>query len=241
MTASQAPVCLECSVITLHPQTLQSYLDTAILKKAQQIDRLKVQLLPLRQFAVDKHGSIDGPPYGGGDGMVLRPEPLRDALQSVNTERKPYVVLTSPSGITWRDALAREWVREAPYRHYVFVCGRFGGVDQRFVDRYVDAEVSIGDYILSGGELASLVMLDSMTRFLPGVLGHSESAAVDSFSANLDGGLEFPLYTRPQTFEGDDVPPVLLSGDHDAIARWREQKARELTATRRPDLVSKKS
>ena len=234
---------LECSVISLHPPAIKAYLDSAILKKAQHINQLKVDLIQLRDFAIDKHGSIDSQPYGGGDGMVLRPEPLRDALQSVASHRKAYVVLTSPAGSRWSDAKAREWASMRADRHYVFVCGRFGGVDQRFIDPYVDEEVSIGDYVLSGGELATLVMLDCMVRFIPGVLGHAESATVDSFSSHLNSGLEFPLYTRPQIFEGEQVPSVLLSGDHEAIAKWREEKSQELTAARRPDLLisSKKS
>jgi tRNA (guanine37-N1)-methyltransferase len=196
----------------------------------------EVRPVVLRVFAVDLHGSVDDHPYGGGDGMVLRPEPLAAAVEAVTESegRAPTVILTSPAGTPWTHVEAERFAADAA--PLLFVAGRFGGVDQRFVDQFVHHEYSVGDVVLAGGELPALMMAESILRFLPGVLGHADSAALDSFSPALDGGLEHPLYTRPLEFRGARVPDVLLSGDHERIATWRRDAARSRTADRRPDL-----
>jgi tRNA (guanine37-N1)-methyltransferase len=226
-------------VITIYPDFVTAYSRTGVFRAAHDKRLATVAPIDLREFAVDKHGSVDDHPYGGGDGMVLRPEPLAAAVKSVAgaaAATSPYVVSTSPGGKPWTGAEARKLL--ALQRPITFACGRFAGIDQRFVDRYVDVEYSAGDFVLAGGELFALMMIESMLRYVPGVLGHGESAAQDSFEAAFDGGLEYPLYTRPPTFEGESVPPVLLSGDHAAIAAWRLKMARQRTARSRPDLLS---
>jgi tRNA (guanine37-N1)-methyltransferase len=221
------------SILTVHPRLIEAYAAFGVLRAARERGLARVDAVPLRDFAVDKHGSVDDSPYGGGDGMVMRPEPLRDALRSLPGE--PLVILTTPAGRPWTHAEAARLAASA--RPLAIVCGRFAGVDQRFVDRYVHEQFSCGDVVLSGGELPALMMVDSILRLVPGVLGHAESAHNDSFAAGFAGGLEHPLYTRPPEFEGLTVPEVLLSGDHAAIARWREAEARRRTALLRPDLL----
>lgn len=197
-----------------------------------------VSPIDLRDYAVDKHGSVDDSPYGGGDGMVLRPEPLAAAIDALAVGGiKPRVLLTTPAGKLWNHAQAVRFA--ASDEPLAIVSGRFGGVDQRFIDLYVDEEFSIGDVVLAGGELPALMMAESILRFVPGTLGHAESAALDSFGDALAGGLEHPLYTRPADFRGHGVPDVLLSGDHSRIAEWRRAAAIERTHARRPDLVTK--
>ena len=192
----------------------------------------RVTPVALRDFAVDRHGSVDDHPYGGGDGMVLRPEPLAAALTSLPA--RPKVILTSPSGKTWTQRDAERYA--AADEPLAFICGRFAGVDQRFIDRYVDAVYSCGDVVLTGGELPALMMIDSVFRLLPEVLGNPESAQKDSFADAFAGGLEHALYTRPPVFEGLAVPDVLMSGDHSAIGKWRAHDAINRTRKWRPDL-----
>jgi tRNA (guanine37-N1)-methyltransferase len=164
--------------------------------------------------------------------MVLRPEPLASAVREIEN---PYVILTSPRGKVWQQSDAeRLWAIDKPL---VFVCGRFGGVDERFITNYVDEEISIGNFILSGGELAALVMVDSLLRLVSGVLGHEESSQIDSFSGKLGGQLEHPLYSKPPVFEHLEVPAVLLSGNHQAIEEWRKRESYILTKKHRPDLL----
>lgn len=220
-------------VLTVHPEFIRAYGEFGALKAATAKGKAVVQPVGLRDFAVDRHGSVDDHPYGGGDGMVLRPEPLAAALRSLAVQ--PRVILMSPVGKVWSQKDAVEYA--ADDRPLAFVCGRFAGVDQRFIDRYVDAEYSCGDVILTGGELPALMMIDSIVRLLPDVLGNPDSPRCDSFAASFGGGLEYALYTRPPVFEGESVPTVLLSGDHHAIAQWRAANATERTARLRPDLV----
>lgn len=223
---------LDISIITIHPDFINAYKQFGVFKSAEKKGLAHIKAINLRDYATDKHGSIDAPPYGGGDGMVMRPEPLRDAIKDLNN---PHVIYTSPSGKKWtqKDAL-RLLETDRPL---VFISGRFGGIDQRFVDKYVHEEFSLGDFVLSGGELPSLTMVDSILRFIPNVLGNNESAKNDSFSTGCDNLLEAPLYTRPQEFEGESVPKVLTSGDHKKINEWRKQQSLEKTKKLRNDLL----
>lgn len=223
-------------VITVHPRIVDAYNQFGVFAAADSKGIARVSPLNLRDYAVDRHGSVDDSPYGGGDGMVLRPEPLAAAIDGLGAQGvKPRVLLTSPAGRPWVHAEAVQLA--ASEEPIAIVCGRFGGIDQRFIERYVDAEYSVGDVVLAGGELPALMMIESILRLVPGVLGHAESAALDSFGEALDGGLEHPLYTRPPEFQGLKVPAVLMSGDHAAIAAWRRAEALKKTRARRPDLL----
>lgn len=227
---------LDIHIITVHPSLIDAYQSFGVFRQASSKGLGAVYAVNLRDYAVDRHGSVDDKPFGGGDGMVLRPEPLAAAVDGITS---PYVLVTSPAGKRWdqNDAMRLAKID----RPLVIVCGRFGGIDQRFIDSYVDEEVSVGDFVMAGGELAALMMADSLLRHVPGVLGNADSAAIDSFSGSLDGGLEHPLYTQPREFQGLEVPPVLLSGDHQKIEEWRRNAAREKTRKRRPDLVPPRS
>lgn len=227
---------LRLSFISIHPHFLSAYTQFGVFQSALKRNLAEFNIIDLRQYAVDKHGSIDAPPYGGGDGMVMRPEPLRDAIAAM--PEKPHVIFTTPGAkkFTQQDA-ARLVQLNKPI---CFIAGRFAGVDQRFIDQYVDEEFSLGDFVISGGELPILMIADAMLRLVPGVLGHAESATEDSFAEGMGGGLEYPSYTRPPVFEGVEVPPVLLSGDHAAIKKWREKAAYERTKLKRPDLLTSK-
>lgn len=223
-------------IVTVHPRIVEAYDQFGVLAAARTKGVALVTPVDLRNYAVDKHGSVDASPYGGGDGMILRPEPLAAAIEALAASGvKPRVLLTTPAGKPWVHAEAlRHAANPEPL---AIVCGRFGGIDERFIERYVDEEYSIGDVVLAGGELPALMMAESILRHMPGVLGHAESAALDSFGEALGGGLEHPLYTRPPEFQGMKVPDVLLSGDHAAIAAWRREQALKKTRARRPDLL----
>jgi len=226
----------QLAFISVHPDFIASYLGFGVMASAIRQSLIQVQNIGLRDFAVDRHGSVDAPPYGGGDGMVLRPEPLADALASVQkSARKPLVICPSPQGTRWNHEAASQLAAEE--RDLIFVCGRFAGIDQRFIDQYVDLEFSVGDFVISGGELASLAMADSILRLVPGVLGHPQSSQDDSFATGLAGGLEYPLYTKPSIFNDQPVPQVLTSGDHQAITKWRQEMALQVTKKKRPDLI----
>jgi tRNA (guanine37-N1)-methyltransferase len=198
-----------------------------------------VHLHDLRTWTDDVHRTVDDSPYGGGPGMVMRAEPWWAALEAVTGEPgpapRPRIVVPTPSGRRFDQKLATELAAE-PW--LVFCCGRYEGIDARVIEAWADDEVSLGDYVLAGGEVATLVMVEAVTRLLPGVLGNAESARDDSFSGPGEQLLEPPVYTRPPEIAGRSVPPVLLSGDHGAIARWRDEQSRLRTAERRPDLLA---
>jgi tRNA (guanine37-N1)-methyltransferase len=219
--------------VSIHPKFIESYFSFGVFKSILDKQVLKLHSINLRDYAVDKHGSVDSRPYGGGDGMVLRPEPLANAVSAIPND--PYVILTSPRGKIWEQTDAHRFLNMK--RPLVFICGRFGGVDERFISNYVDEEISIGNVILSGGELPALLMVDSLLRLMPGALGHEESAEKDSFCESLQGRLEHPLYSKPAVFENQEPPPVLLSGNHKAIEEWRKQESERLTKKFRPDLL----
>ena len=228
---------MQVSIVTIHPQFVTQYLTFGCLKSAQMQNLVRTEVLDLRSFAVDRHGSVDDRPYGGGDGMVLRPEPLQRAVEAVGPADA--IILPSPRGERWNASLAKKWSTFTG--KMVLICGRFAGVDERFVNRYVDYEYSLGDFIVSGGELPALMMLESIARFIPGVLGNAMSASRDSFEKSMGGGLEYPLYTRPKVFAGLEVPKVLLSGDQKKITDWRSDAARKMTGKKRPDLQKSSS
>ena len=221
------------SVITLFPEIFESPLGHSILKRAREKGLLSIDLVDLRQYAKDRHRTADDYPYGGGQGMVLKPEPLIEAIEDRRrTLEDPRVVLLSPRGRVFDQEVAAEMSR---HREVVLVCGRYEGVDERVVG-YTDDILSIGDYTLSGGEIPALAVIDTVARLVPGVLGNERSAREDSFAEGL---LEYPQYTRPAEYRGMTVPPVLLSGDHQEIRRWRRDMSVEMTARLRPDLLAK--
>ena len=223
-------------------------LDLSLLGKARERGTLEIAVHDLRQWTDDVHRTVDDSPYGGGPGMIMKPEPWGRALQDItggtaalhrqpaSTGRpRPRVVIPTPAGRPFDQALAAELAEES---WLVFCCGRYEGIDARVAEVWADDEISIGDYVLAGGEVAALVMVEAVVRLLPGVLGNAESAGDDSFA---DGLLEAPAYTRPPEWEGIDVPQVLRSGDHGAIARWRREQSLLLTRLRRPDLLPPES
>ncbi len=217
-------------VITIFPELFRAPLETSLLGKAVAGGLLDVRVHDLREHGLGKHRSVDDEPYGGGAGMVMRPEPLFEAVEAVRTPAS-HVVLLSPRGVRLdHDHVARL----ARINHLVLVCGRFEGVDERVVEHLVDEELSIGDYVLAGGELPALVVIEAVSRLIPGVVGNAESLAAESHVAGL---LEYPQYTRPAEYRGLRVPDVLLSGDHGAVERWRREQAEALTRARRPDLL----
>jgi tRNA (guanine37-N1)-methyltransferase len=220
-------------VLTLFPALFESPLQASILGRAIKDGHVEVGLHDIREFTTDKHRTVDNSPFGGGAGMVMMPGPVVDAIESVKAERQvTRTILLSPSGRRFDQAYARELVA-MDSANVVLICGRYEGVDARVADGWCDEELSVGDYVLSGGELAALTIIDAVTRLIPGVLGNVESNEDES----LEGGLlEYPHYTRPRSFRGRDVPAVLLGGNHNEIDKWRRQQALERTRTRRPDL-----
>ncbi|MCA1442039.1 tRNA (guanosine(37)-N1)-methyltransferase TrmD [Ensifer sp. IC4062] len=221
------------TVLTLYPEMFPGHLGVSLAGKALERGQWSIETVQIRDFAEDKHRTVDDTPAGGGAGMVLKPDVLARAIDRVSINDDRPRLLMSPRG----RPLTQERVRDlAAGPGVVIVCGRFEGVDQRVIDARNLEEVSIGDYILSGGEPAALVLLDAVVRILPGVMGNELSGVHESFEGGL---LEHPHYTRPQVFEGQEIPSVLTSGNHSAIAKWREAEARKLTAERRPDLLER--
>jgi tRNA (guanine37-N1)-methyltransferase len=223
---------LKFTVITIFPQMLGSALGHSILKKAQDKGLITVEQVDLRSYATDRHHITDDYPYGGGQGMVMKPEPLVAAIEDARAKSpNARVILLTPQGRMFTQSEAQRLAQE---QELVLVCGRYEGIDER-VRTFVDEEISIGDYTLSGGEPAANVVIDAITRLIPGVLGNPDSALDESFSNGL---LEYPQYTRPEEFRSMKVPEVLLSGDHERIKQWRLEKSLELTRARRPDLLA---
>jgi len=218
-------------VITLFPELFETHLTTSILGKAIETGVVQVGLHDLRRHGLGKHHSVDDEPFGGGAGMVMRPEPIFAAVEEVR-EDASHVVLLSARGRRFDHAIARSLVE---HPHVVLICGRYEGVDERVADELADDELSIGDFVLAGGELAALVVIEAAARLVPGVLGNAESLLSES---HAEGLLEYPQYTRPAEFRGHRVPDVLLSGDHAAIERWRREQAERATRERRPDLLA---
>ena len=226
---------VEIDVITLFPEPFRQMLDIGVVGRAIEGGQISVRTWNPRDFTRDRHRRVDDRPYGGGPGMVMMVEPLRATIQEVRRQAgaDAVVSLLSPQGSRFDQAAAK---RLAERTRLVLLCGRYEGIDERLIEMEVDEEWSIGDYVLSGGELPAAVMVDSICRLLPGVLGNEESAGQDSF---WNGLLDFPHYTRPEEFEGLKVPPVLVSGDHEEVNRWRKQQSLRRTLERRPDLLDK--
>jgi tRNA (guanine37-N1)-methyltransferase len=220
--------------LTLFPAMFQSFTGESILQRAIKASLVEICLYDIREYSKDKHRKADDYPFGGGAGLVMMPQPLYDCfydVQAKNGGLKARNVYMSPKGRPLTNALAQEL---ADYDALNLLCGHYEGIDQRVVDKFIDEEVSIGDYILTGGELPAMVLIDSVMRFVPGVLGNEESGLDESFAQGL---LEYPQYTRPADYEGEKVPEVLLSGHHENIMLWRRQKALEETFYKRPDLL----
>jgi tRNA (guanine37-N1)-methyltransferase len=222
------------SVFTLFPEVIEPYLQTSILQRAIQRELVAVNTYNIRDWAYDRHHVTDEEPYGGGGGMVMKPGPIFSAVESVfGSPPDAPVILLTPQGRRFDQSVARELAAEP---RLALICGRYEGVDERVREHLVTDELSIGDYVLTGGELPALVVIDAVTRLLPGALGDPEGALDDSYASGL---LEYPHYTRPVDFRGWRVPEVLISGDHGRIARWRREQALLRTWQRRPDLLSK--
>ena len=224
-------------IITVFPELFTGVLECGILRRARQSGLVDIRIVNLRDFAKDRHRSVDDRPYGGGEGMVFMPAPLFEAIEYCRGEDKDWngqVVLLTPQGKTWSQNLAVEF---STIPHLLLICGRYEGVDQRVIDCLVDREISIGDFILTGGEIPAMVVLDSIVRLIPGALGCRDSAINESFSTGL---LDYPQYTRPAEYRGHAVPEVLLSGDHARIEQWRQEQALEKTRQARPELINKK-
>ncbi len=219
-------------VLALFPEMLASPLAAGVLRRARERGVVEVCLHQLRDYATGRHLEVDDAPYGGGPGMVMGPEPLVAAIEHVAATDRPRRILLSPRGVPFSDARARALAREPAL---LLICPRYEGVDER-VTAYVDEELSIGDYVLTGGETAALVVMDAVVRLLPGAVGNQASPGEDSYAAGL---LEHPQYTRPEEFRGARVPDVLLGGDHGAIARWRREESLRTTLARRPDLLAR--
>ena len=221
---------MRVDIITLFPESCRVPLGESMMGRAQEAGALQLQIHNLRHWTSDRHHVVDDAPFGGGQGMVMKPEPIFAAVESLRTTAST-VVLMTPQGRRFDQALAREF---SAREHLIIVCGHYEGIDHRVIEHLVDAEISIGDYVLTNGAIAAVVFVDAIVRLLPGVLGDEQSAADDSFSAGL---LEAPQYTRPAEFRGWKVPEVLLSGHHAQIAAWRKGEAERRTRQNRPDLL----
>jgi len=232
------------SAISLFPEMFNAISDYGVVGRAVKNQLIKIDCINPRDFTEDRHRTVDDRPYGGGPGMLMKVEPLEKAIQAAKNNAQACsdedsnaakVIYLSPQGRKIDHQLVKELSNQ---RHLILLSGRYEGIDQRLIDQQVDMEVSLGDFVLSGGELAAMVLIDAITRLLPEVLGHRESAIEDSFE---DGLLDHPHYTRPENYQGLDVPPVLLSGDHQAIATWRLQQRLGITWLKRPDLLATKN
>jgi len=221
---------LKIQILTIFPGICEGVLKESMLKRAREKGLAEIEAVDLRQWATGKHRTTDDAPYGGGPGMVMKIEPIHRALQELRGEGTR-VVLMTPQGRKFNQPMAESYALE---KHVIIICGHYEGVDQRVADHLVDEEISIGDYVLTNGALAALIVTDAVVRLIPGVLGDAESAVQESFSTGL---LDHPHYTRPENYNGWAVPEVLLSGNHAVIDGWRKEQALDLTKRRRPDLL----
>ena len=220
-------------VLTLFPEMIQTGLNTSKTGRAIEIGTLSLNTVNIRDFSHNKHGHVDDYPYGGGAGMVMQPGPVYEAYQSVaeKIDKKPRVIYLTPQGKVFNQSMAEEFAKED---NLIFLCGHYEGIDERVLNKIVSDNVSIGDYVLTGGELAAMVMIDAISRKVPGVLNNDLSSEIETFYDNL---LDYPQYTRPEEWEGERVPEVLLSGHHGKIDEWRRKKSLEMTYDFRPDLL----
>ena len=217
-------------ILTLFPEAINGVINTSILKRAIEANAITINVIDYREFSNKKNKRVDDYPYGGGAGMIIEPQPIVDAIASIKDNKKAHKIITSPVGRVFNQKVAQELSKE---EHLIIVCGHYEGIDERIMN-YVDEAISIGDYILTGGEIAALAICDSVARLVPNVLGNDESSKDESFD---DGLLEYPQYTRPEVYDGHEVPSVLLSGNHEEIRKWRRFKALERTYHNRPDLI----
>ncbi len=231
---------MRIDLFTLFPQMFQSVLSAGLFKRATDHNLVRINIHNIRDYTHDRHHTVDDYPYGGGAGMVLKPEPVFEAVEAVKSDiqqnegvDKVPIILLTPQGRLFSQAIAQELSQQS---HLILICGHYEGVDERVATHLATDQISIGDYVLSGGELAAMIVAEAVIRLVPGVLGSAESAIEDSHASGL---LEYPQYTRPETFRGWAVPEVLLSGNHAQIARWRRQQAIARTRERRPDLLDK--
>ena len=225
---------MKIDILTLFPEICRAPLSESMMKRAQEDNIVDLHIHNLRDWTTDKHHIVDDAPFGGGQGMVMKPEPIFGAVEDLKSRienRESRIVLMSPAGRQLNQKLASELSRES---HLIILCGHYEGVDHRVIEHLVDLEISIGDYVLTNGAIAAVVLVDAVVRLIPGVLGDEQSAADDSFSAGL---LETPHYTRPADFRGWKIPEVLLSGNHAEIAKWRKEQALKRTRDNRPDLL----
>jgi len=233
---------MRIDIITIFPKMFEPVLNESIIKRAQNKGKVKIYIHNLRDYSSDKHKKVDDRPFGGGSGMVLRPEPIFAAVEDIESKapawpagrksKKVRVILLCPQGKTLTQKIARNL---AKYKHIILICGHYEGVDERVRQYLIDEEVSIGDYVLTGGELPAMVLVDCLVRLIPGVLGDKNSLNFESFEGNL---LEYSQYTRPAKFRGWSAPKILLSGDHKEIEAWRKKEALKRTKQRRPDLLT---
>ena len=221
---------MKYTILTLFPEMFKA-LDDSIIGKAREKGLIDIDLVNIRDFSKDKHKKVDDTPYGGGAGMIMRPDVVYDAYKSINDD-KAKVIYLSPKGNKLNQSKVKKLSKES---HIILLCGHYEGIDQRVIDKIVDEEISIGDYVLTGGEIPAMVLIDSVSRYVDGVIS-KESTEEESFS---DGLLEYPQYTRPEIFLDIPVPEILKSGHHENIAKWRKQKAIEITQAKRPDILKK--
>ncbi|MBP5651444.1 MAG: tRNA (guanosine(37)-N1)-methyltransferase TrmD [Clostridia bacterium] len=224
---------MKIDILTLFPEMFDA-LNASLIGKAQDKGAVQINIVNIRDFSGNKHGKVDDYPFGGGDGMVMMPGPLYDAIESVKDD-DAYVIYMSPKGTPLVQKKVENLAKN--YTHLVLVCGHYEGIDERVIELCVDEQISIGDFVLTGGEIPAMALVDSVLRFLPNVLHNEHSTAEESFS---DGYLEYPQYTRPREFKGLEVPEVLVNGNHKEIAKWREEQKIEQTKKYRPDLLDKK-
>ena len=225
---------MKIELLTIFPEMFDSFLNASIIGRAREAGLLDIHATDIRPYSPNKHTNTDDYPFGGGAGMLMLAQPIADAMKAVT--RPPFQgkrIYMSPRGVPLTQALAQQLSQE---ERLVILCGHYEGVDQRVLDKYIDMEISVGDYVLTGGETAAMVLIDCVSRLVPGVLGSAESAGDESFSN--DGLLEYPQYTRPRVFEDMEVPEVLLNGDHKKISQWRREQALLATARMRPDLLA---
>ncbi len=221
---------MRLDIITIFPGMYEGPFTESIIKRARQQGLVEINLINPRDFTTDRHQTTDDRPYGGGAGMVMKPEPLFAAVESVRTDTS-HIILVTPQGTPFCQAIAQEMATQ--HDHIIMICGHYEGIDERVCEALVDQELSLGDYILTNGNIAAMVIADAIIRLIPGVLGCQDSTVDESFSEGL---LEYPQYTRPEVFRGMQVPEVLLSGNHQAIAKWRHEQALSRTRRKRPDL-----
>ena len=223
---------MDIKVLTLFPEMFNSFLNVSLIGRAIQNEIINVELINIRDFSNDKHKSVDDAPYGGGPGMVMTPQPLKDSIDFAKNNNSKVIFLT-PKGKKFSQKIAKRLSTE---KELILVCGHYEGIDQRIVDNYIDEEISIGDYVLTGGELGAMVMIDAVARLIPNVIGDKNSFEEDS---HYNGLLDYPHYTRPQVFDDIKVPDVLLSGNHKEINNWREKEQILSTFNKRPDMINK--